>query len=55
VVFTFQDKADGLATRRREEFELGSTVAGAYTIELSVIDNQGRERKRLQKIRLKPR
>ena len=55
VVFTFQDKADGLGTRRREEFELGSAVPGAYTIELSVVDNQGRERKRLQKIQLKPR
>ena len=55
VVFTFKDTADGLATRRREEFELGPTVPGAYTLELSVVDNQGRERKRLQKIRLKPR
>ena len=55
VVFTFQDKADGLGTRRREEFELGSVPAGAYTIQLSVADNKGRERTRLQKIRLKPR
>lgn len=55
VVFTFKDTADGLATRRREEFELGPIGAGAYTIELSVVDDQGRERKRLQKIRLKPR
>jgi hypothetical protein len=55
LVFTFKDETDGLATRRREEFELGSTAPGAYTIELSVVDNQGRERKKLQKIRLKPR
>jgi hypothetical protein len=55
VTFTFKDKADGLGTRRREEIELGSTAPGAYTIELSVVDSQGRERKRLQKIRLKPR
>ena len=54
LVFTFQDKADGLGTRRREEFELDSAAAGAYTIELTVVDNKGRERKRLQKIRLKP-
>ena len=55
LVFSFQDKADGVATRRREEVELGSMVPGTYTVELSVVDNQGRERKRLQKIRLKPR
>lgn len=55
LAFTFQDKADGLGTRRREEFELGSAVPGAYTVELSVVDSQGRERKKLQKIRLKPR
>jgi hypothetical protein len=55
LAFTFQDKADGLGTRRREEFELGSTAPGFYTVELSVVDSQGRERKKLQKIRLKPR
>jgi hypothetical protein len=55
LIFTFQDKADGLGTRRREEFELGSTAPGAYTVELAVVDSQGRERKTLQKIRLKPR
>lgn len=55
VVFTFQGKADGLGTRRREEFELDSAAAGAYTLQLSVVDNKGRERNRLQKIRLKPR
>lgn len=53
LVVTFQDEVDGLATRRTQELNLGSTKPGAYTLELSVVDNQGRERKRLQKIVVK--
>jgi hypothetical protein len=53
VVVTFQDQADGLATRRSQQLALGSTRPGAYTLELSVVDNQGRERKRLQKVLVK--
>ncbi len=53
LVVTFQDKVDGPATRRSQEVNLGATKPGAYTLELSVIDNQGRERKRLQKILVK--
>ena len=53
VVATFQDKVDGPATRRSQQLALGSTKPGAYTLELSVVDNQGRERKRLQKILIK--
>ena len=55
LVVTFQDKVDGLATRRRQELALGPTRPGAYTLELSVVDNQGRERKRLQKLQVKAR
>jgi hypothetical protein len=55
LIVTFQDQVDGLATRRLQQLDLGSTRPGAYTLELSVIDNQGRERKRLQKILVKAR
>ena len=50
---SFQDKVDGPATRRRHELELGATKPGAYTLELTVVDNRGRERKRLQKVLIK--
>jgi hypothetical protein len=53
LVVTFQDKADGLATRRSQQLALGRTKPGAYTLELSVVDNQGRECKRFQKIVVK--
>lgn len=53
LVVTFKDEADGVATRRRQQFDLGSTKPGAYTLELSVVDNLGRERKRLQKLVVK--
>jgi hypothetical protein len=53
LVVTFQDKVDGPATRRSQQLDLGSTKPGAYTLELSVVDNQGRERKRLQKVLIK--
>jgi hypothetical protein len=53
LIVTFQGKADGLATRRSQELKLGSTRPGTYTLELSVVDNQGRERKKLQKVRVK--
>ena len=53
LVVTFQDKVDGPATRRSQQLALGRTRPGAYTLELSVVDNQGRERKRLQKVLVK--
>jgi hypothetical protein len=53
LVVNFQDQVDGLATRRTQQLDLGPTKPGAYTLELSVVDNQGRERKRLQKILVK--
>jgi hypothetical protein len=55
LVMSFQDKADGLATRRHRELELGKLKPGAYTLELTVIDGRGRERKQLQKIQVKSR
>jgi hypothetical protein len=54
-VITFQDRVDGPATRRHREIELGKLKPGAYTLELSVTDNRGRERKTLQKIKLTSR
>jgi hypothetical protein len=53
LVVTFQDEVDGLATRRHQQLDLGSTRPGAYTLELSITDNQGRQRKRLQKVVVK--
>jgi hypothetical protein len=53
LVVTFQDKVDGPATRRYQELNLGATKPGPYTIELTVVDNRGRERKRFQKILVK--
>ena len=52
LVINFREKADGVASRHRQPFQLESTKPGAYTLELSITDNQGRERKRVQKIRV---
>jgi hypothetical protein len=54
LVMAFDDEVDGVATRRRQELELGSTKPGVYTLELSVVDSRGRERKKLQKLVVKP-
>jgi hypothetical protein len=53
LVVTFKDQVEGPASRHRQPLALGSIRPGAYTLELSVIDNQGRERKRLQKVWIK--
>jgi hypothetical protein len=53
LVVTFRDQVDGPATRRSQQLKLGSTKPGAYTLELFVADNQGRERKRVQKVLIK--
>ena len=55
LVVSFKDQVDGVATRRQQELDLASTRPGTYTLELSVADNQGRERKRLQKVLVKAR
>lgn len=55
MVVSFKDRADGVATRRNEQLDLGSTKPGAYTLELSIADKQGRERKRVQKVVVKAR
>jgi hypothetical protein len=55
LVVKFQDKVDGVATRRAREMELGKLKPGAYTLELSVTDNKGRERTRMQKIQVRAR
>ncbi len=53
MVVSFKDKVDGVATRRQQELSLASTKPGAYTLELSVADSRGRERKRVQKVLVK--
>jgi hypothetical protein len=50
LIVTFKDEVDGPATRRSQEVNLGSAKPGAYTLELSVTDNKGRERKKVQKV-----
>jgi len=50
VIGTFDGKVSGPATRRTQDVELRATRPGTYTMELSVVDNKGRERKRLQKL-----
>ncbi|HYF38669.1 MAG TPA: hypothetical protein VD930_03190 [Gemmatimonadales bacterium] len=55
LTVSFKDKVDGPAFRTAKELELGATKPGAYTLELTVVDNQGRERKRFQKILVKAR
>jgi len=55
LTVSFKDEVDGLATRREQELDLASTKPGTYTLELSVADNQGRERKKVQKVVVKRR
>jgi len=52
-VVTFHDRTDGPATRRSQQLAFKATRPGAYTLEFSVVDSQGRERKRLQKVVVK--
>ena len=55
LVVSFKDQVDGVATRRHQQLDLASTRPGAYTLELSVADKQGRERRRVQKVLIKAR
>ena len=55
LVVSFKDQVDGVATRRHQQLDLASTRPGAYTLELTVADKQGRERKRVQKVLVKTR
>jgi hypothetical protein len=53
LVVSFKDQVDGVATRRHQQLDLASMKPGTYTLELSVADKQGRERKRVQKVLIK--
>jgi len=53
LVVSFKDQVDGVATRRQQQLNLASTKPGTYTLELSISDKQGRERKRVQKVLIK--
>ena len=55
LVISFKDQVDGVATRRHQQLDLASTKPGTYTLELSIADKQGRERKRVQKVLIKAR
>jgi hypothetical protein len=52
LVFTFQGKTDGPATRRHQPVDLTSMKPGPYTLELLVVDGRGRERRSQQKVLL---
>lgn len=49
VLATFNEKADGLASREQHQVALRAAKPGAYTLELVVTDDRGRERKKTQK------
>jgi hypothetical protein len=53
LVVKFKDTVDGVATRRHQQLDLAPARPGTYTLELSVADNRGRERKRVQKVVVK--
>ena len=55
IVVSFKDRVDGPATRREQELTLGSTRPGTYSLELTVTDSKGRERKKVQKVVVKAR
>jgi hypothetical protein len=55
LIVNFKDEVDGVATRREREVELRNLKPGAYTIQLSVVDSRGRERKAQQRMQLKAR
>jgi hypothetical protein len=55
LVVSFKDEVDGVATRRHQDLNLGSTKPGAYILELSVSDSWGRERTKVQKVLVKAR
>jgi hypothetical protein len=55
TVVAFRDKVDGTATRRQQEIKQAPAKAGTYTLELSVVDKQGRERKKAQKVTIRTR
>jgi hypothetical protein len=55
TVLAFRDKVDGTAARREQEIKQAPAKAGTYTLELSVVDKQGRERKRAQKVTIRTR
>ena len=50
VIATFQERAEGPATRRRRTIGLEVVRPGPYTLELMVTDNRGRARRRAQTV-----
>jgi hypothetical protein len=55
LVVNFKDRTDGPATRRQQELKLGSTKPGTYSLELTVTDSKGRDRRKTQKVVVKAR
>ncbi len=55
LIVNFKDEVEGVASRREREVELRNLKPGAYTVQLSVVDGRGRERKTQQRMQLKAR
>lgn len=53
LVVSFKDEVDGVASRRHQQVNLALMKPGAYTLEFTIADKQGRERKRVQKVVIK--
>jgi hypothetical protein len=46
----FQEKVDGPATRHQRQIVLGPAKPGSYTVDLTVVDGQGRARRKQQRM-----
>jgi len=55
VVASYEARADGPATRRRGKLDLDPVRPGGYTLEVTVTDNQGRQRTRAHRVQVTAR
>jgi hypothetical protein len=52
-IIKFQEKVDGPDTRHQRQIVLGPAKPGSYTVDLTVVDEQGRARKKQQRFLIK--
>jgi len=52
-IIKFQEKVDGPDTRHQRQIVLGPAKPGSYTVDLTVVDEQGRARKQQQRFLIK--
>jgi hypothetical protein len=55
LLVTFKDTANGMSSRHEREVALDSVKAGAYNLELLVVDNRGRVRNKVQTVLIRAR